>query len=294
MEADMKIGVHIADFTFPDGPAGLRDDLSRIVTTAEEAGFGRVSVMDHLWQIGLLGPPEHEMLEAYTTLGYLAALTSEVELVAWVTAVVYREPGMLAKLVTTLDVLSGGRAWLGIGAAWNEEEARGLGLPFPGTSERFERLEEALQICLQMWSDDESAYRGKHYSLSRTLNSPQSLQRPHPPILIGGGGEKKTLRLVAQYADVCNLFPGPEVERKLDILRGHCADVGRDYDEIQKTVMMPLDPGPNGENVDDILTRLRELALLGIEHTHSSVPNVSSITPIEIIAEKIIPEAAKF
>ena len=233
----MKIGVHIADFTFPDGPAGLRDDLSRIVTTAEEAGFGRVSVMDHLWQIGLLGPPEHEMLEAYTTLGYLAALTSEVELVAWVTAVVYREPGMLAKLVSTLDVLSGGRAWLGIGAAWNEEEARGLGLPFPPTAERFERLEETLQICLQMWSENDGPYEGRHYQLARTLNSPQPVTRPHPPILIGGSGEKKTLRLVAKYAQACNLFGTPDVEHKLEVLRGHCEAVGRDPSEIEVTAM---------------------------------------------------------
>ena len=168
----MELGLHIADFTYPAGPAGLRDDLTRIVTTAEEAGFAKVSVMDHLWQIGVVGPPEHEMLEAYTTLGYLAARTSKVDLVTWVTAVVYREPGLLAKLVSTLDVLSGGRAWLGIGAAWNDEEAHGLGLPFPPTAERFERLEETLQICLQMWSDDDGPYNGKHYQLERTLNSP--------------------------------------------------------------------------------------------------------------------------
>ena len=158
----MELGLHIADFTFPDGAAGLRDDLTRIVTTAEEVGFAKVSVMDHLWQISVVGPPEHEMLEAYTTLGYLAARTSKVDLVTWVTAVVYREPGLLAKLVSTLDVLSGGRAWLGIGAAWNDAEARGLGLPFPSTAERFERLEEALQICLQMWSDDDGPYNGNH------------------------------------------------------------------------------------------------------------------------------------
>ena len=212
------------------------------------------------------------MLEAYTALGYLAAVTSRIELLAWVTAVVYREPGLLAKCVTTLDVISGGRAWLGIGAAWNEQEARGLGLPFPSTAERFERLEEALQICLQMWSGDDSPYAGQHYRLQRTLNSPQPLTRPHPPILIGGGGEKKTLRLVAQYAQACNLFPGPELEHKLDVLREHCEAIGRDYDEIEKTVIMPLDPGQDGEHVDALLERFRGLAALGISHVHGRIP----------------------
>ncbi len=288
----MKIGLHIADFTFPDGPAGLRDDLSRIVTTAEEVGFARVSVMDHLWQIGLLGPPEHEMLEAYTTLGYLAALTSEVELVAWVTAVVYREPGMLAKLVSTLDVLSGGRAWLGIGAAWNEEEARGLGLSFPPTAERFERLEEALQICLQMWSENDGPYEGRHYQLARTLNSPQPLHRPHPPILIGGSGEKKTLRLVAKYAQACNLFGSPEVAHKLDVLRGHCEREGRNYDDIEKTVMSGLDPGEKGENIDAILQQLQQFAAMGISEVQGIVPGVWKLSPLEILGREIVPAIA--
>ena len=184
------------------------------------------------------------MLEAYTTLGFLAAHTERVKLLTVVTAVVYREPGLLAKIVTTLDVLSGGRAMLGIGAAWNEEESRGLGLFFPPTAERFERLEEALQICLQMWSDDDGPYEGKHYQLERTLNSPQPLSRPHPPILIGGAGERKTLRLVAQYADACNIFARPELAHKLDVLREHCEREGRDYDEIEKTVTGPLRPRP--------------------------------------------------
>jgi F420-dependent oxidoreductase-like protein len=290
----MKIGLHIADFTWPGGPPQLAADLTRVVTAAEDAGLARVSVMDHLWQIGVVGPPEHEMLEAYTTLGYLAARTSRVELVTWVTAVVYREPGLLAKLVSTLDVLSEGRGWLGIGAAWNEEEARGLGLPFPSTAERFERLEEALDICLQMWSDNDGPYEGKHYRLARTLNSPQPLTKPHPPILIGGGGEKKTLRLVAKYAQACNLFGGPELEHKLDVLRGHCDDVGRDYDEIEKTVMFNLDPGSDGENVDALLEELHRLAGLGIEEAHGRVPDVWRITPLEILGERVVPVAAGF
>jgi F420-dependent oxidoreductase-like protein len=290
----MKLGVHLADFTWPDGPQGLGDDLKTVAKAAEDCGFTKLSVMDHVWQIAVVGPPEHEMLEAYTALGYLAACTSRIELLAWVTAVVYREPGLLAKCVTTLDVLSGGRAWLGIGAAWNADEARGLGLPFPPTGERFERLEEALQICLQMWSSDESPYTGKHYRLVRTLNSPQPLSRPHPPILIGGGGEQKTLRLVAKYAQACNLFAGPELPHKLDVLRGHCESVGRDYDEIAKTVIMPLDPGNDGEHVDEILTRLHSLAALGISHVHGRVVNVSAITPLELLGERVIPIADGF
>ncbi len=289
----MKIGLHIADFTYPAGPAGLAEDLTRIATTAEEAGFARISVMDHVWQIGVVGPPEHDMLEAYTTLGYLAARTSKVELLAWVTAVTYREPGMLAKLVSTLDVLSQGRAWLGIGAAWNSDEARGLGLHFPPTAERFERLEETLQICQQMWSDSDAPYRGKHYTLERTLNVPQPLTRPHPPILIGGSGEKKTLRMVAQYAQACNLFAGPEVAHKLDVLRGHCEAVGRDYDEIEKTVILPLDLGQQGEKTDQLLTQLEGLAALGVQEAHGIVPRVSEPGVLERFAKDVIPAAAR-
>src|ERR1700728_2979847 len=181
----MKLGLHISDFTWEGGAPELRFKLADIATAAEGAGVDRISVMDHVWQIGHIGPPEHEMLEAYTALGWLAAKTDRVKLLTMVTAVVYREPGLLAKAITTLDVLSGGRAMLGIGAAWNEEESRGLGLFFPPVKERFERLEEALQIVRQMWSESEEAYEGKHYHLARTLNSPQPLSRPHPPILIG-------------------------------------------------------------------------------------------------------------
>jgi F420-dependent oxidoreductase-like protein len=288
----MKIGLHISDFTWPGGPPQLASDLVRVVTSAEDVGMARVSVMDHVWQIGHIGPPEHEMLEAYTTLGYLAAHTSRVELVSWVTAVTYREPGMLAKLVSTLDVLSGGRAWLGIGAAWNEAESRGLGLPFPATAERFERLEEALQICLQMWSDNDGPYEGRHYRLGRTLNVPQPIRRP--PILIGGGGEKKTLRLVARYAQACNLFASPDLEHKLDVLRGHCEAEGRDYDEIEKTVMTALDPGENGEKIDALLTQLRGLAALGIEEVHGWVPRVWQTERLELLGKEVVAAAAEF
>jgi alkanesulfonate monooxygenase len=290
---DVKLGVHVSNFTWPGGPSTIRSDLIRVAGAAEEQGFAKLSVMDHVWQIFNIGPPENDMLEAYTTLGFLAGQTDRIELLAWVTAVVYREPGLLAKAVTTLDVLSGGRAWLGIGAAWNEPEARGLGLSFPPTAERFERLEEALQICLQMWSDDDGPYAGRHYHLDRTLNSPQALARPHPRILIGGGGERKTLRLVAQYAQACNLFPGPDLEHKLTVLRQHCDTVGRDYDDIEKTVMGPLDPGPEGEGVDALVDSLRQLAKLGVTHYHGSVPNVASITPLEVLGKRVIPVVAE-
>jgi F420-dependent oxidoreductase-like protein len=241
----MKVGVHVLNFTWPGGPQRLAQDLTRVAHAADDNGFDKLSVMDHLWQAVHSGPPENEMLEAYTTLGYLAARTTRIRLLALVTAVVFREPGLLAKAVTTLDVLSGGRAWLGIGAGSFEEEARGLGVPFPPAGQRFERLEEALQICLQMWSDDDGPYTGRHYRLQRTLNSPQPLTRPHPPILIGGSGKKTTLRLVAaQYPQACNLLAGPDLPRKLNVLRAHCDAVGRDYDEIEKTVSGPLDPGP--------------------------------------------------
>jgi F420-dependent oxidoreductase-like protein len=290
----MKLGVHVSNFTWPDGPAAIAGDLTAVVSAAEEQGFTMLSVMDHVWQIGHIGPPENDMLEAYTTLGYLAARTSRIRLLGWVTAVVYRSPGLLAKAVSTLDVLSEGRAWLGIGAAWNEEEARGLGLFFPPTAERFERLEEALQICLQMWSDSDDPYNGKHYTLERTLNSPQSIQRPHPPILIGGSGERKTLRLVAQYAQACNLFASPDLEHKLDVLRQHCDAIGRDYDQIEKTVMGPLDPGRDGENVEELLASMRTMADLGVTHYHGSVPDVASIRPLEILGERVIPVAATF
>jgi alkanesulfonate monooxygenase len=290
----MHLGLHLANFTWSGGSSTFVDDLVRTARTAEDVGFTKLSVMDHVWQIGMVGPKEHEMLEAYTALGFLAAVTEKVQLLAWVTAAVYREPGLLAKEVTTLDVLSKGRAMLGIGAAWNEEECVGLGLPFPATAERFERLEETLQICLQMWGDSVEPYAGRHYRLGATLNSPQSVQRPHPPILIGGGGEKKTLRMVAQYAQACNLFDSPDLAHKLEVLRGHCDALGRDYDEIEKTVMGPVDPGPNGENVDATLEHLRDLAGLGVTHVQLGIGDGSKTDVLELIGDRIIPEAATF
>jgi F420-dependent oxidoreductase-like protein len=288
----VKLGIHLPRLTYPGGAETLGEDLTRIVEAAEDAGVDRISVMDHVWQIGPHGPVEHDMLEAYTTLGFLAAHTRRVRLLTLVTGVTYRDPGLLAKMVTTLDVLSGGRAMLGIGAAWNEEESRGLGLFFPPTAERFERLEEALQICLQMWTGDESPYEGTHYHLGRTLNVPQSLQRPHPPILIGGGGEKKTLRLVAQYAQACNLFPGPELPHKLEVLREHCERLGRDYDEIEKTSVFTFDVGADGEKVDEMLDQLRGLHDLGIQVAHGRVEGVHELTPFQVLKDKVVPVVA--
>lgn len=290
----MRVGFHIPDFTWQGGPADLRVRLAEVARLAEQGGFDRISVMDHVWQIGHLGPPENEMLEAYTTLGYLAGKTERVKLLTVVTAVVYRDPGLLAKAVTTLDVLSGGRAMLGIGAAWNEEEARGLGLFFPSTVERFERLEEALQICRQMWSDNDGPFEGKHYRLDRTLNSPQALSRPHPPILIGGAGEKKTLRLVARYADACNIFDSPELAHKLDVLREHCAAEGRDYADIEKTVQTRFDLGERGERVQETIEHLHQLAELGVQVAHGTVVGAGSLRPLELMAEQVIPAVSEF
>ena len=289
----MKLGLHIPDYTWPGGPDSLGHDLARVGQAAEEAGFDRVSVMDHFFQIRGVGPPEHEMLEAYTTLGYLAAHTARVKLLTLVTGVVYRQPGLLAKAVTTLDVLSGGRAMLGIGAAWNEEESRGLGLNFPPIAERFELLEDALKICLQMWSGDDGPFTGTHAKLERTLNSPQAISRPHPPILIGGSGERKPLRLVARYAQACNLFPGPDLDHKLDVLRRHCETEGRDYDEIEKTVLFNFDVGPNGERVGELVDGLRDLHKRGFQVAHGRVTDVWRITPLEIIGREVLPAVAE-
>ena len=288
----MKVGLHIADFTWEGGPPALRSRLGEVARRAEDAGVDRLSVMDHVWQIGHLGPPEHEMLEAYTTLGFLAAVTERVKLLTVVTAVVYREPGLLAKAVTTLDVLSGGRAMLGIGAAWNEEEARGLGLFFPPLSERYERLEEALRICRQMFDGDETPFQGRHYRLDRLLNVPAPLSRPRPPILIGGGGERKTLRLVAQYADACNLFRGPQLQHKLDVLKRHCAAVGRDYDEIEKTVLYNFDLGDKGERVGEIVADLRQLAGQGFTVAHGGLRKAWDTKQFELFRDELIPAVA--
>ena len=288
----MRLGLQIPDFTTPEGPTRLGADLAAVARTADEAGFDIIAVLDHFFQIRAIGASEREMLEGYTTLGYLASCTSRARLLTLVTGAIYRYPGILAKTVTTLDVLSGGRAWLGIGAAWNEEESRGLGIPFPPVAERFERLEETLQVCLQMWRGDESPYYGAHYQLDRPLNSPQSLTRPHPPIMIGGGGERKTLRLVARYADACNLFPTPDLARKLDVLRAHCDAEGRDYHEIMKSCYFVFDVGEKGERAAEVIDQLGRLADLGFQAAIGAVANVWQLTPLEVLAAEVIPAVA--
>ena len=243
--------------------------------------------MDHFFQISMIGPPEHEMLEGYSALAYAAGVTRNISLGTLVTGVTYRHPGLLIKTVTTLDVLSSGRAWLGIGAAWTEEEHRGLGVPYPGTSERFERLEETLRLAHRMWSGDESPFEGRHYRLERPLNSPPAISSPHPRILIGGGGEKKTLRLVAQYADACNIFDmGPDaVNAKYDVLRAHCADVGRDYAEIEKTVLSRVNL--REESVDQVVDRFGRLGAIGTDHVLLGLAGVQEEGAFEHVPELV-------
>jgi F420-dependent oxidoreductase-like protein len=237
----MQVDVHIPRFTWPGGPSSIGSTVTTVARTAEAIGVRALSFMDHYFQMERVWPAEEPMLEGYTALGFVAGVTERLRLRLLVTGVTYRHPGLLAKSVTTLDVLSGGRAELGIGAAWYEREHRGLGVAFPPVAERFERLEEALQICLQMWSDDNGPYQGKHYQLSETLCSPQPISAPRPRILIGGGGERKTLRLVARYADACNINGEPdEIARKIGILHQHCEAAGRDPGEIEVTVALRL------------------------------------------------------
>jgi F420-dependent oxidoreductase-like protein len=283
----VKLGLHVNSFTWPGGAGELGPTLGSIARTAEDVGFARLSVMDHVWQISMVGEEDEPMLESYTALGFLAGVTSRIELLALVTGVTYRAPGLLAKQVSTLDVLSGGRALLGIGAGWNEQEATGLGLEFAGVVERFERLEEAIKICLQMWSEDTGSFTGKHYTLASTLNAPQPLSRPR--IVIGGAGERKTLKLVAQYADACNIFGGADAEHKLNVLRKHCDRIGRDYDEIEKTAVLSLDVEGDG-GIDGLLDRLRKLHELGFSTVHGSVPDVSAIVALEKLGSSVIPE----
>jgi F420-dependent oxidoreductase-like protein len=291
----MKLGLHIWGFDWQAGPAQLGPTLTRIAQVADALGFDRISVGDHIWQGPYLGGPEREFLSCYPTLAFLAAHTSRIKSIAMVTAAPYWQPVVLAKTVTTLDVLSGGRAWLGIGSGDYEEEARGSGLSFPPTKERYEMLEEMIQICLRMWHGergDERPFEGTYYQIERPLNLPQSLTRPHPPILIAGSGEQRTLRLVARYADACNLSPGPQIPRKLEVLRQHCEAEGRDYDAIEKTCMFSFDVGEDGSKVNELIEQLRWLAGMGIQTVFGVVPHIEKITPLEMVGREVLPTVA--
>lgn len=290
----MRCGLQVSTFTWPGGPASIGPTFRRVARNAEGAGLSSLWVMDHFFQIAQHGPAEMDMLEGYTTLAQAAAVTERIELGTLVTGVTYRHPGILAKTVTTLDVLSGGRAWLGIGAAWNEEEHRGLGVPYPPVAERFERLEETLQIARRMFDGDQTPYAGKHFSLERPLNLPAPLRRT--PILIGGSGPKKTLRLVAKYADACSLFDaGPEaMAARLAILRGHCDDVGRNPREIEVTALSRLLVSRAGgttargnriRTVDEAVDHYGRLAAGGLDHVIWTLPDVADDTAYELVAE---------
>lgn len=292
----MKLGLHLAATSWPGGAARLGPTLADVVAGAEDAGFDAISVVDHVWQHPYLGGPTENEIEAYTSLGFIAAHTRGVRLLALATAAPYRSAGLLAKMVTTLDVLSGGRAMLAIGAGDYEEEAEGLGLPFPPLADRFEILEETIRACLEMWSGErgsEEPFEGRHVRLGRALNVPQSLSRPHPPILVAGGGERRTLPLVARYADACNIPPGPDLARKLDVLRRLCDAEGRDYDSIEKTVPFGFDVGPDGSKAPEIVEQLRGLGELGVETVLGWVVGVEQLRPLEIMGRDVVPAAAE-
>ncbi len=296
----MRLGLQVPNFTWPNGQNNLGDTFGLIAERAERAGLYSMWVMDHFFQIQVIGPAENEMLEGWSALAFAAGRTNRIKLGTMVTGVTYRYPGILVKTATTLDVLSHGRAYFGIGAAWNEQEHQGLGVPFPPLAERFERLEETLQIALQMWAGDEKADVGKYYQLSRPLNSPQSVQRPHPPILIGGSGERKTLRLVAQYGDACNLLArlgNDELQRKLDVLRGHCESVGRPYERIEKTTLDVLRFSRDGRDGSmtpaTAIEHFAKLAAMGIDQAIFSMPNVYDLEPFDLLATEIVPEVEK-
>jgi F420-dependent oxidoreductase-like protein len=307
----MKIGLQVYHFHWPGSPRNIGAKLVEIVKTAEDAGFSSLWVMDHFFQVGQgFGPPEAPMLEGYSIMSYLAAVTQKIMVGLMVTGNFYRHPGILIKTVTTLDVLSKGRAYFGIGAGWYEREAKGLGVPFPSVRERIERLEETLQITNHMWRGDQSPFKGKYYQLEEPINNPQPLSQPHPPILIGCEGEKKMLRLVAKYADAVNFQLGTPLKeyaswireryqnrkkhltKKLDILKMHCKNVGRSFYDIERTVLGTIKLAPEAMNSPQVVELCQELAEMGIQHVIFNMPNVHEITPIKIIGEEVIPKIA--
>jgi len=293
----VKVGLQISSFTWPGGPAEIGPTLARIVRTADDVGFDSIWVMDHFFQIRGVGPVTDPMLEGYTALGFMAAHSQRARLGLMVGGVHYRQPALWVKATTTLDVLSGGRAWLGIGAAWNREESEGLGFRFPPLGERFELLEETLRVAHALWSGErgtEEGFRGRHVTATRLLSSPQSLSRPRPPIMIGGGGERKTLRLVAQYADASNVFGGPEaIHHKYEVLAEHCAAVGRDYDEIERSTLQSVRISPDGghgtETPAQVVDRFGELADAGAQHVIFAVRDVAQTDKLELIGRDVVP-----
>src|SRR5258708_7184976 len=293
----MHLGIHVNRFSWPGGAPAIATTLASIVQRIEAAGIYSISLMDHFFQIAPFGPPNQDMLEAYTALGYIAGKTARLRLGTIVTGVTYRHPGLLVKEVTTLDVLSGGRAYFGIGAAWFEGEHLGLGVPFPPLRERFERLEETLQIAHHMWSGNETPFEGRHYQLSNPLLYPPTIQKPHPTIVVGGSGEQKTLKLVAKYADACNIFDGPELGHKLDVLRGHCADVGRPYEAITIGVEGRLNLSRDGRDGTstpaEALDHYGKLRELGVTWIDGSLPNLADPAAFELIGSDLVPEMAK-
>jgi F420-dependent oxidoreductase-like protein len=292
----MKLGLQIPSFTWPGGPERISPTLARIAQAAEQAGFSSLWVMDHFFQIEAIGKPEEPMLEAYSALNLLAAVTKRIRLGVLVTGVVYRYPGILVKTVTTLDVLSGGRAYFGVGAAWNEREAIALGVPFPPLKERFERLEETVQIALQMWSGNVAPYNGRHYRLAETLCSPLPISQPHPPIMIGGEGEKRTLPLVAKYADACNLYAFGNldgVRAKLEVLQRLCEQIGRPFDEIERTAIGSIDLREGKMSAHEAIEYCRRVNQAGIQHFIVSMPGDHELKPIELMGKEVIPAVAE-
>jgi F420-dependent oxidoreductase-like protein len=285
----VRLVVHLADFGWPVPAGQLAGVLTDAAALADEAGLD-LAVGDHAWSHPMMGGPETACLEAYTTLAFLAAHTTRSRLLTVVTGAHFRHPAMLAKTVSTLDVLSGGRAWLGIGAGHYREECVGLGIPFPGTATRFELLEDALEVCLRMWSDDDGPYAGHHVRAERLLNLPQPLHRP--PILIAGDGERRLLPLVARYADACSLRPTPELPRKLDVLRRRCDEAGRDFDTIEKTCAFAFDPDDDGPRTAQLLQQLEWLGGMGIETVIGRVERLHERTPLEHLVRHVVPRVA--
>jgi F420-dependent oxidoreductase-like protein len=294
----MKIGLHVIDYAFPGGAAAIGPGLIELAETAEEVGFDAFAVADHVWQNPHVGGPERDMLEAYTTLGFIAARTRRMRLLTVVSGNHFRHPGMLVKTVTTLDVLSGGRAWLGIGTGHDAAESAGLGIPMPPLKDRFEQLEETLKICKGMWNGERGsgeAFAGEHFHLERMLNMPQSLTRPHPPILIGGSGEKKTLRLVAQYGDACNLYPMPDMPHKLDVLRRHCEAAGRDEAEIEKTSVVVIPVREGTVDTAGMVEQIRNVERAGIQTVYAQLRPEAGVQlqdAVEAVGREVIPAVA--